>query len=739
MTLYKQQPINHPNFEMIPEELKQHPKWMLWKAIPDKKDRNKMTKPPCNLKGNLASKNDPKNWFTFDQVKEAFLKGGFSGIGIVIDETDDLICIDLDDIGEMKNLPDEKYKMTLQSYTELSPSESGLHIWIKGEKPEWMGTKKNGFEVYGGTCSFLTVTGNTFHQTAAPIVENQKMIDYIAAKHFKEDDEAAEDATSENGLTDNEVLQIALQNDMTKKLFSGDFSDYKTDSKNDQSKADFALCYDLAKITKDAAQIERLFMKSGLYRKPPLKHKSYPQRTAKKALTEVNKKVQPQKEKDNVFNHPNKYFTYNHQGQLKFNTHLVKDEILAEMPIFRSDIGILRYENGVYKRSHKDDIKHIIQNRIEKEATISRKNEITDLILHQHKAIPLSDFNSKHRILNLKNGIYNITDGTFHSHTKKLLWTIQHPIEYNSNARCPAILDFLHDILDAESVQFLIEWIAYMMLPYTDTDKIVFLYGSGGNGKGVLLNIIMNLLGVENISNMSLNDLEEDKFSRANLYGKLSNICGDIDNRILTNTGIIKSLTGGDFVYAQFKGVDGFSFKSFAKLMFSANELPMSKDKTEGWFRRLFILPFNKKVPEEKRISRSELDKKLTSTEELSGLLNLVIAAVHRLEGNGYQFTVSQAAQVALDAYKFSHDKVEQFMIEEGSRDGRETMKQFYAAYQDWCRENGNVPEQRRKVKDKLIEKGFIVEVGTGNKEYVFGFSFSKHSAYYAEGFKIMR
>ena len=272
--------------------------------------------------------------------------------------------------------------------------------------------------------------------------------------------------------------------------------------------------------------------------------------------------------------------------------------------------------------------------------------------------------------MNLKNGIYSITDGIFHSHTKKCLWTIQSPVEYNPEAKCPAILDFLHDVLDKDSVQFLIEWIGYMMLPYTDTDKMVFLYGTGGNGKGVLINIIQHLLGADNITNMSLNDLEEDKFARAHLYGKLANVCGDIDNRIIENTGIIKSLTGGDFVYAQFKGIDGFNFRSFAKLMFSANELPMSKDKTEGWFRRMFILPFNKKVPEEKRIARSELDKKLSSPEELSGLLNLVIAAIHKLERNGYKFTVSDAAEQAVQAYKHSHDKVEQFMIEEGSREG---------------------------------------------------------------------
>jgi len=749
MTLFKEQEIKKPNFDAIPEELKKHPKWMVWKAIhqPTEENPERMGKVPCYLNGKPFAKwKEPESWSTFEQVKEAYETGKFDGVGIIFNRSDHLVCADLDDFEDINNIPAEKYDLTLHSYTEISPSGSGLHIWIIGQKPEWCKTKKNGVEFFGDEANtFVTVTGDVFHKkdpmlSHSNVYEQQGLIDMIANKYFtkpENDDPENEIIVSENTLTDDEVLERALQNNLTKTLFSGDYSDYKTDSRFDQSKGDFALCCDFAKFTKDANQIVRLFKKSGLYRKPPLKHETYPKRTADQALkimaktpTQEGQAMQPQEGKTSVVNHPADYYIYNKQGQLKFNIHLVKNQILDDMPIFRSDIGILRYENGVYKRSLNGDIKHIIQSRIKEEATKNRKDEILDLIVHEHEAIPLSKFNSKHKILNLKNGIYNIADGSFQPHSKEYLWTIQHPVEYDPEAECPAILEFLHDVLDADSVEFLIEWIAHMMLPHSDTDRMVFLYGLGGNGKGVLINIIINLIGVLNISNMSLNDLEKDQFSRAHLYGKLSNICGDIDNRIIKNTGIIKSLTGGDFVYAQFKGIDGFTFKSFAKLMFSANELPMTTDKTDGWFRRMFILPFNKKVPEEKRISRTELDKKLSSPEELSGLLNLVIKAIHKLEGNGYRFTVSQAAQTALEDYMYANDKLQQFITQEGNREGRETMKQFYAAYQDWCEENGMGSEKRLKIKNQLIEKGFIVEVGTGNKEYVFGFSFSESSCY---------
>lgn len=444
-------------------------------------------------------------------------------------------------------------------------------------------------------------------------------------------------------------------------------------------------------------------------------------------------------EGSNIIDFPLKYYTYNAQNQLKFNCHMVKDEILADKPIYRSDIGTLRYENGVYKRSSNGDILHIIQKKIGEEATDSRKKEILSLMLHENEAIPLSTFNKGIPYLNLKNGFYNIKHKLFMDHSengKYILSTIQQPIKYDTEAKCPAILEFLHDILDEDGVQFVIEWLAYCCLPYTDPDKILFLYGKGGNGKSALLNLFKQFLGLENTTAMSLHDIEKREFSRAHLYGKLANICGDIDNRVIANTGIIKSLTGGEEIYAEFKGVDGFNFRSFAKLMFSANELPMSMDKTEGYFRRIFILPFEKTLVEEKKVSRTELDKRLTDSKELSGLLNLVIKAIHKLEKNGYRFTIPESAKRALEQYKHVHDKVGQFIdeqciIDKEDDSKRIPLKHFYHALVDWVEENGmKYTEQLRKVGEQLRDKGFKVQKSTGNKTFIYGLTFSPDSDY---------
>jgi predicted P-loop ATPase len=269
VTLFKEQEFKEPNFQAIPQELKNHPKWMVWKTEPKPNKPNELGKVPYNLKGYRASKSDPKNWLTFDQAKTAYESGGFDGIGVVINRSDSLVCIDIDDIEDISKAPD----FINQSYTELSPSEKGLHLWVRGQKPEWVGTKQNGLEIYGNEKeSFLTVTGNIFINK--PVMANQSLIMSIADKYFsnqKPQEEPKAKAKEKKKVLkfkqapDNVVLNKMLESkkgDEIKRLYSGDWTGYESHSQADQ-----ALCNHLAYWTNnDSEQIDRLFRKSGLYR-----------------------------------------------------------------------------------------------------------------------------------------------------------------------------------------------------------------------------------------------------------------------------------------------------------------------------------------------------------------------------------------------------------------------------------------------------------------------------------------
>ena len=118
------------------------------------------------------------------------------------------------------------------------------------------------------------------------------------------------------------------------------------------------------------------------------------------------------------------------------------------------------------------------------------------------------------------------------------------------------------------------EILGWCLLPDARFQKAVMLTGEGENGKSVFLDLIGDLLGDANVSNVALHDLEDNRFRAAELYGKLANIFADLDERGLKSSTMFKTLTTGDRVTAERKHAHPFSFRSYAKLLFSANKIP---------------------------------------------------------------------------------------------------------------------------------------------------------------------
>ncbi|MFP3977329.1 AAA family ATPase [Marinobacter sp. KMM 10035] len=130
-----------PNLEAVPEELQQYRRWVVWKAVAmTKRDGTvKTTKVPHNPKtGKPASTKRPETWGTFDDACEAYLMDGYTGIGFVFTADDPFVGVDLDNcFDESSNLRDDARRAVdeLQSFTERSPSGTGLHIICEGELP----------------------------------------------------------------------------------------------------------------------------------------------------------------------------------------------------------------------------------------------------------------------------------------------------------------------------------------------------------------------------------------------------------------------------------------------------------------------------------------------------------------------------------------------------------------------------------------------------------------------------
>jgi putative DNA primase/helicase len=149
----------------IPEKLKRRPQWLNWKYAWDGK---KWTKHPYNPRtGRKASSTDLLTWSTFEEVLEAYEAGKYDGIGFVFCSGDPYAGVDLDgcrdpETGEIERWAAEIIE-GLDSYTELSPSDEGVHIIVKGKVPAPL--KRGHIEMYSIE-RYFTVTGHVLERPA---------------------------------------------------------------------------------------------------------------------------------------------------------------------------------------------------------------------------------------------------------------------------------------------------------------------------------------------------------------------------------------------------------------------------------------------------------------------------------------------------------------------------------------------------------------------------------------------
>jgi putative DNA primase/helicase len=400
-----------------------------------------------------------------------------------------------------------------------------------------------------------------------------------------------------------------------------------------------------------------------------------------------------------------RYFVKGQKGGEVFQPPILSNEILEEIPILHTDAGHFFFENGVYKRKSETYLRKIAREKLEEKATVQRIREtvanITDL---QH--IDSDEFNPfQPNLLNVKNGLLNIETGELLPHIPTYKTTIQLPINYDPNANCLRIKKFFSEIVPKDTIPLLEEWFAYCMFPTAKYQKAMMLTGAGANGKSKLIDLFNCFIGKDNISNTDLQTFEK-QFATSDIYGKLANTSADLPASALKDTGIFKKIATGDDIRAEYKGRDAFSFKPFARLMFSANELPQSKDITEGFYRRWLIIHFPNKF-EGKNADPNLLDK-LTTETELSGLLNLCLEAWKRLEQQG-GFSENESTKESLDQYRLMNDKVAQFINEECVvlETAKVKRTNLYDAYREWCYDSNYKPLGRNKFYQQITQKGF--------------------------------
>ena len=260
-------------------------------------------------------------------------------------------------------------------------------------------------------------------------------------------------------------------------------------------------------------------------------------------------------------------------------------------------------------------------------------------------------------IINVNNGLLNVVTRELLPHSPEHLSSVRIPITYDPFAKCPEWDRFNAGIFPADSIQIAWEITYWLMNPDRTIQQAVLFQGEGSNGKSTYLEANRRAIGRGNTASMPLQRLEADRFAAAALFGKLANICPDLPSQGLTGTSVFKTITGGDYLQAEYKFKDSFSFRPYCKLIFSANRMPQSPDDSHAFFRRWTVIPFANQFDENdsRTLSQDVLLQKLTAPAELSGLLNRALDAGDQLRKERH-FTIGPSIAEANTEFRRATD-----------------------------------------------------------------------------------
>ena len=370
------------------------------------------------------------------------------------------------------------------------------------------------------------------------------------------------------------------------------------------------------------------------------------------------------------------------------------------------------YQEGVYVPEGEKLVVEAIRKALGEQCSIYDRNE-TKAIIRDRTLTDRAVFNHnpEHKIC-VENGILDLDTGEFTDHKPTKYFLTKLPVKYDPDATCPAIDKFHSEIVDKTDITTLEEWISYTLYPEYPIHKALMGVGFGANGKSTWLSMVKAFLGKENCAGLSLQQLGNSRFATSGLVGKYANIYADIPSASLKYTGTFKMLVGQDLIGAEIKFGKHFTFENYTKLLFSANQIPETGDDTDAFFRRWIIINFPNQFADDKNAENKadhDLIRKLTTPEELSGLLNKCLKRLPELLGRGYFYGDKPTSEWRVDYIRKS-DSIKAFYMDQceeiNDLEIYVTKAALYQAFVRYCQDN-KLPVVDNTVFSRRIKTNF--------------------------------
>lgn len=387
------------------------------------------------------------------------------------------------------------------------------------------------------------------------------------------------------------------------------------------------------------------------------------------------------------------------------------------------------YKEGIYLPEAKSLIKEVCRGILGESHTNQLTNEVIDKIEADTYIDQKEFFNKQNEypyIIPVKNGLLNLKTKEIEGFSAKIPFFNKINAEYKPGTDCPNIKKFIREIVkNDEDYEIIQEIIGFCLIKQYKYEKAFMFYGSQGrNGKSKLLELITRFVGINNISGVSLEDIENDGFAISNLQNKLVNIAGDISNEAIKNTGRFKALTGRDTLSANRKFKERIDFINYAKIIFACNELPPVYTISRAFWLRWVLIEFPYQFLPEKEIkaledqSRARLQDtliidKITTDDELNGLLNFAMEGLERLESQK-DFSISSTAKELEQNWKRQSNSVSAFIDDCIQEDFTSYIlkSDFLKRYQEYCKNHNT-----KIMSDKVIKITLKEELGISESQ----------------------
>lgn len=392
--------------------------------------------------------------------------------------------------------------------------------------------------------------------------------------------------------------------------------------------------------------------------------------------------------RDEAFSKP---IFYGGQNGTKFLFDRFAKYMESEHSIIKINGQLHIYTDGIYKEGN-----HVIESEMIQHIPNLRHSCRTEVLRYLNVLIRDNTQPSPAHLMAFRNGIYNIMTDEFTDFNEDIILTNKIPWDYNPSSYSELADKTLNKMAcnDKQIRKLMEEAIGYTFYRRNELGKAFILTGNRANGKSTYLNMVKYLLGDDNYTTLDLNELGK-QFKTAELFGKLANIGDDIGSEFIRDTSVFKKLVTGEALNVERKGMDPFDLRSYAKMMFSANEIPRMRDRTGAVLRRLVIIPFNANFSVDDEDYDPFITHKLRDPEVMEYLINLGIEGLKRvLQQN--DFSSSKEVTTKMEEYELENNPVKLFFFEYGVENilNQSTQKVF-KDYIGFCHSNNMKPMSR--------------------------------------------